>query len=94
MTALLFGLQQGFTKYCCFIFEWDSRARSLHYARKNWHVRKSMEKGILNVENQPLVEPSKILLPSMLLKLGLMKYFVKAMNQEEAAFTYDKSSSD
>ena len=42
----------------------------------------------MNVENQPLVEPSKILLPSMYLKLGLMKNFVKAINQEEAAFTY------
>ena len=42
----------------------------------------------MNVEDQPLVEPSKILLPSMHLKLGLMKNFVKAMNQEEAAFTY------
>jgi len=42
----------------------------------------------MNVENQPLVEPSKILLPFMYLKLGLMKNFVKAMNQEEAAFTY------
>jgi len=42
----------------------------------------------MNVENQPLVEPSKVLLPSMHLKLGLMKNFVKAMNQEESAFTY------
>ena len=42
----------------------------------------------MNVENQPLVEPSKILLPSMHLKLGLMKHSVKVMNQEEAAFTY------
>jgi hypothetical protein len=42
----------------------------------------------MNVENQPLVDPSKILLPTMHLKLGLMKNFVKAMNQEEAAFTY------
>ena len=42
----------------------------------------------MNVENQPLVEPSKILLSSMHLKLGLMKNFVKAMNQEETAFTY------
>jgi hypothetical protein len=42
----------------------------------------------MNVENQPLVEPSKILLPSMHLKFGLIKNFVKAMNQEEAAFTY------
>jgi len=42
----------------------------------------------MNVENKPLVEPSKILLPSMHLKLGLKKNFVKAMHQGEAAFTY------
>jgi len=48
----------------------------------------------MNVENQPLVEPSKILLPSMHLKLDLMKNFVKTMNNEEAAFTYEKSSPD
>jgi len=86
--ALLLGLQQGFTKYCCFICEGDSTARSLHYLRKDWPARKSLEPGIMNVENQPLVEPSKILLPSMHLKLGQMKNFLKAMNQEEAAFTY------
>ena len=34
------------------------------------------------------MEPSKILLPFMHLKLGLIKNFVKAMNKEEAAFTY------
>jgi len=86
--ALPLGLQQGFTKYCYFIREWDSRARCLHYSRKDWPVRKSLEPGIVNVENQPLVEPSKILLPSVQLKFGLMKNFVKAVNQEEAAFTY------
>jgi len=42
----------------------------------------------MNVENQPLVKPSKILLPSIQLKLGLMKNSLKAMNQEKAAFTY------
>jgi len=86
--ALRLGLQQGLTKYCCFICEWDSRARSLHYSREDWPARKSLEPGIMNVENQPIVEPSKILLPPMNLKLGLMKNFVKAMNQEEAALTY------
>jgi len=86
--ALLFGLQHGFTKYCCFICEWDSRARSLYYSRQYWSARKFLEPGIMNVENQPQVEPSKILLPSMHLKLGLMRNFVKAVNQEEAAFTY------
>ena len=88
VVTLLLGLQQGFTKYCCFICEWDNRARSLHYSRKDWPARKSLEPGIMNVENQLLVELSKILLPSMHLKLGLMKNFVKAMNQGEAAFTY------
>ena len=71
--ALLLGLQQGFSKYCCFIGEWDSTARSLHYSRKDCPARKSLEPGIVNVENQPLVEQSKILLPSLHLKLGLMK---------------------
>jgi len=87
--ALLLGLPQGFTKYCCFIYEWDSRPRS-HYSRKDWPARKSLQPGVMNVENQPLVEPSKILLPSMHLKFGLMNNFVKAMNQEEAAFTYSR----
>jgi len=88
VVALLLVLHQGFTKYCCLICEWDSRARSLHYSRKDWPARKSLEPGIMNVENQTLVELSEILLPSMHLKLGLTKHSVKAMNQEEAAFTY------
>jgi len=86
--SLLLGLQQRFTKYCCFICEWDSRARSHHYSRKDWPARKSLEPGIMNVENKPLVELGKILLSSMHLKLGLTKNSVKAMKQEEAAFTY------
>jgi len=42
----------------------------------------------MNVENQPLVKPSKILLLSIDLKLGLMKNYVKVVNQEDIAFTY------
>jgi hypothetical protein len=42
----------------------------------------------MNVENQPLVDPIKILLPTMHLNLGLMKNFLKAKNQEEATFNY------
>ena len=82
------GTTRKFIKYCWFICEWDSRARSLHYSTKDWPARKSLEPGIKNVENQPLVESSKILFSYMHLMLGLMKNFVKAMNQEVAAFTY------
>jgi hypothetical protein len=71
--ALLLGLQQRFTKYCCFICEWNNRARPLYYSREDWPARKSLDPGIMNVENQPLVELSKILLSSMHLKLGLIK---------------------
>jgi len=88
VTALLLGQQQGFTKYCCFICEWDTRARSLQYSRQYWSARKSLEPGTMNVENQLLVEPSKILLSFVHLKFGLKKNFVNAMDQEEAAFTY------
>jgi len=69
-------------------FWMGSRAQSLHYLRNDLPARKFLEPGIMNVENQPLVELSKILLPSMHLKLGLTKHSVKTMNQEEAAFTY------
>jgi len=41
--------------------------------KKGLPARKTLELGIINVENQPLVELSKILLPSMHLKLGLKK---------------------
>jgi len=39
-------------------------------------------------------ELGPFVLPLMHLKLGPMKNFVKAMNTEEAAFTYEKSSPD
>jgi hypothetical protein len=39
----------------------------------------------MNVENQPLMEPSKILLLSIHLNLGLMENFVNVVNQEKAA---------
>jgi len=90
--ALLLGQQRVFTKYCCFICEWDSRDRALHYSRKDWPDKKSLE--TMNMQNLPLEGESKILLPNMHLKLGLMKNFVKAMNQEETAFTYEKRSPD
>jgi hypothetical protein len=79
--ALLLGLQQWYTKYCYFICELDSRPRFLHYSKNDWPARKSLEPGIINIEYQPPMEPSKILLPSMHLNLGLMKKYIKTMNQ-------------
>jgi hypothetical protein len=33
VTGVLLGLQQGYTKFCCFLCEWDSRAKTSHYKR-------------------------------------------------------------
>ena len=37
--GLLLGMQPGYTKYCYFICEWDSRARLSHYIQKDWPLR-------------------------------------------------------
>ena len=36
----------------------------------------------------PIVDPKKVLMPPLHIKLGLMKQFVKALNQDSSAFTY------
>lgn len=86
--AILLGMQLGYTKYCCFLCEWDSRARSSHYNRKDWTPRETLQPGEMNVQHSPLVDRSKILLPPLHIKLGLMKNFVKGMNKDGAAFKY------
>ena len=37
--AVLLGLQADYTKYSCFLCEWNSRARGIHYSRKHWSHR-------------------------------------------------------
>ena len=34
--AVLLGLQAGYTKYSCFLCEWDTCARGTHCSRKHW----------------------------------------------------------
>lgn len=86
--AILLGLQGGYTKYCCFICEWDSRAREMHYAKRDWPLRQSLQPGSKNVNHPALVDSNKIILPPLHIKLGLMKNFVKAMDKNKAGFKY------
>ena len=51
-------------------------------------LRQGLEPGLHNVKPPPLVEPNKILLPPLHIKLGLMKNFVKAMDREGKGFTF------
>lgn len=86
--SMILGQQSGFTKHPCFLCEWDSRDRQNHYVRKEWPQRTSLQPGSKNVIRQPLVEPCKILLPPLHIKLGLMKQFVKALDKEGHCFEY------
>ena len=81
--ALLLGMQLGYTKYCCFLCEWDSRDKKNRYVNKLWPKRTPLTPGEKNVVNPPLVLPEKIYLPPLHINLGLMKIFVKGMPYEE-----------
>lgn len=91
VVAMLTGLQQGYTKYMCFLCKWDSRARKEHYVRKDWPKRANFIVGQENVKCNPLVEMDQIILPPLHIKLGLFKNLVKALQKEGPAFKYLKS---
>lgn len=88
MVAFLIGLQGGFTKFPCYLCLWDSRNTALHYAKRKWPPRTGYEVGAHNVKQEPLVEPTKILMPPLHIKLGLIKQFVKQLNPESEALKH------
>ena len=51
-------------------------------------MRDKIEPRKKNVANLPLVQRDKILMPPLHIKLGLMKNFVKAMDNDSDAFRY------
>jgi hypothetical protein len=88
--ALLLGLHLGYSKYCCFLCEWDSKDRKNHYIQKQWPKRDSLIPGKRNVLNNPLVSAEKVFLIQLHIKLGLMKNFVKAVDKNGTGFMYLK----
>jgi hypothetical protein len=88
--ALVLGLQGGYTKYPCFLCLWDSRADKQHYVQHDWPARPHLEPGSHNVLCHALVNPRKILLPPLHIKLGLMKNFVKALDKKGRSFSFIK----
>jgi len=88
VVGMVCGLQGGYTKNCCFLCLWDSRADSQHYVKKKWEARKRAVIGKNNIKYNPIVKKENIILPPLHIKLGLVKNFVKALNKESTAFTY------
>jgi len=88
LISVLLGQQGGNTKYPCFLCEWDSRDRAIRWTRKVWPKRTSLVPCSKNVLRESLVEPNKVLLPPLHIKLGPIKQFVKALNREGDCFKY------
>lgn len=89
VVTIILGQQSGFTKYPCFLCEWDSRAREDHYIKKSWPSRNTFVVGLKNVVQEKLVDPANIILPPLHIKLGLIKQLVKALKQRDSkAFKY------
>ena len=88
MVAFLMGLQQGFIKFPCYLCLWDSRNTNFHYNKRNWPPRSSYDIETHNVKHTLLVEPKKVLLPPLHIKLDLIKQFVKKLNPESDAFKH------
>jgi hypothetical protein len=86
--CMLLGQQAGYAKYLCFMCEWDSRARSQQWEQKHWMPQTSLEPGSKNMLRKSLVDLKKILLPPLLIKLGMMKQFVKALPKTGHCFKY------
>ena len=84
----MLGLQKDYTKYYCFLCEWNSHAKGTHYKKRIWPKQKSLIPGIKNVASKPLLETRKVLLPPLHIKLGLIKNFVNALDMNGPAFTY------
>jgi len=59
--------------------EWDSRDKKINYIKCE-----SLMPGQKNVEHPSLVNSDMIILPSLHIKFGLFKNFVKALDKDGA----------
>ena len=85
--SVVLGQQGGYTKFPCFLCEWDSRAKAKHWNQKVWPKR-TLKVGEKNVRFESLVDPKKVILPPLHIKLGIMKQFVKALQKDAETFKY------
>ena len=86
--SMLLRQQGGYTNFSCFLCEWDSRNRENNWKRKDWPSRASLKPGSKNVLRKAFVDPEKVLLTSLHIKLGLMKQFVRVLLKEGKCFKY------
>ena len=66
----------------------QSRDKINHWIKRDWPLRVSLTPGYRNILHSALFDRSNVILPPLHIKLGLLKQFVKALNEEGACFKY------
>jgi len=65
--------------------EWDSWYRKHYYTQKQWPKREPFISGQKNVTNTELINPEKVYLPLLHIRLGIIK-FRQGVDQNSAGF--------
>lgn len=88
IVAILMGLRQGYSKHQCFLCLWEGRKNDLHYDYSHkWAPRNRFKIGEASQEKEPLVKDrSKILLPPLHIKLGLVRNFTMKLHRDGVAY--------
>jgi hypothetical protein len=85
---MLLGQQQRYATFLCYISEWDSQSQDKHWTQRQWTQTTGLILGFKNILRKSLVDPEKITLPPLHIKLGLMKQSVKALDGHGNYFNY------
>lgn len=91
VVALLTGVKKGFSKHQCFLCHWEGRATHLHYTDHQWEPRVTFRVGVDSIDHMPLVPASKVILPPLHIKLGLVRNFTRALDHDGDAFKFLKT---
>ena len=66
MVNFLLGQRGGYTKYTCFLFYWNSRAKDEHWMKDEGSARNSLAPGEKSIIYSPVVDAKKIIVPQFI----------------------------
>jgi len=82
-------MQNGFTKFYCFLYEWNSLATHGLSSIEGWTQHEQFQPGQTKIsETSSWYIQRKLYLPPLHIKLGMMKNFVSAVGHNVKEFQY------
>ena len=89
IVTILLGLTAGNSKYPCHLCEFDSRASESKKFENQFKSRQQYKVSEKNVKYPPMIEPTRIIIPPLHVKLGLYKQLVKSLNESAKGYLPD-----